>query len=108
MQSMPAPGCDLASRAWRQTSLGPCPESIWRFTARPDGSWLAAETGCSGAAGIAHYDGVKVRLDFQSGDAVGRYTWQVDAECRAAPGIVQWTTGPAGGQTAAASWTPVN
>src|SRR5688572_28724171 len=51
--TMPAgPACDLASVALQQTSPGPCPSSVWRFTHRGDGTYEAKEEGCANATGI--------------------------------------------------------
>jgi hypothetical protein len=100
-------GCDLASRSFRQTSLGACTSSDWRFTLQPDGSWKAAETGCANATGIARYDGATVTLDFQYGDGTGRYTWPVDGRCTGTEGKVTWFTGPLTGQVVASRLAPV-
>jgi hypothetical protein len=102
----PGPGCDLGSRAWQQTSPGPCGSSIWRFMRRPDGAWQANETGCAGATGVASYDGNVVTLDFQYAGGAGRYSWPLDFQCRSAPGQVSWNAGSLTGQSAASTLSP--
>jgi hypothetical protein len=102
----PVRGCDLADRTWRQTSSGPCPESTWRFTRRADGRYAAAETGCSGATGVAKWDGVKVTLDFQYPEGAGHYVWPLDADCKPGPGEVSWSAGPVVGPSASSTLSP--
>jgi hypothetical protein len=104
----PPGGCELAGRAWRQTSTGPCAASTWRFERRQDGSYAATETGCSGATGVARWRGGKtVTLDFHYGGGAGQYIWPLDADCRASTGEVSWNSGPAVGQTASSTLAPV-
>jgi hypothetical protein len=94
--------CDLGAHVFEQRSApGYCDRSVWRFTARPDGRWSAAETGCANATGIATYDGTTVVLDFvyDGGLSSGRYSWPLDGQCRGTPGTVQWLTGPIAGQS---------
>jgi hypothetical protein len=94
--------CDLAAHVFEQKSApGYCDRSLWKFTARPDGRWNAAETGCANATGIATYDGITVVLDFvyDGGQSTGRYTWPLDGQCRGATGMAQWMTGPIAGQS---------
>jgi hypothetical protein len=94
--------CDLAAHVFEQRSgAGYCDRSLWRFAARPDGRWNAAETGCADATGIATYDEATVVLDFvyDGGGSTGRYTWPLDGQCRGSAGTVQWITGPVAGQS---------
>ena len=95
--------CDLGSRAFRQTSPGPCGSSDWRFVLQADGSWQASESGCANATGIARYDGSAVNLEFQYADGAGRYIWPLDAQCRGLVGTVTWTQGPMTGKTEAST-----
>jgi hypothetical protein len=99
----PAPGCDLVGRAWQQTSTGPCAASTWRFERRQDGHYAATETGCSGATGVARWNGSTVTLDFQYAGGAGQYIWPLDTQCRASPGEVGWNSSPAVGQTASST-----
>ena len=103
----PARGCDLAGRTWQQTSSGPCATSTWRFERRQDGQYLATETGCTGATGVARWEKAVVALDFQYPDGAGQYLWPLDAECRSSAGQVMWSSGPAVGQTAVSTLSPV-
>lgn len=103
---VPARGCDLVGRAWQQTSTGPCAASTWRFERRQDGNYAATETGCSGATGVARWNGKTVTLDFHYAGGAGQYIWPLDTQCRAAPGEVSWNSGPAVGQTASSTLAP--
>jgi hypothetical protein len=102
----PGAGCDLAARAWQQTSPGPCGASTWRFSRLPDGTFGATETGCANATGTARYDGATVVLNFQYGGGAGVYTWPLDPSCASAPGTVTWTSGPLTGQLVASTLAP--
>ena len=101
-----SPGCDLADRAWLQTSPGPCGASTWTFVKKPDGTYAGTESGCAGATGIARWDGKTVRLAFQVAASAGYYTWPLDTQCITRPGQVEWTSGLVDDQTALSTITP--
>jgi len=102
-------GCDLAAQKWKQTSPGACAESTWSFAKRSDGAWDAKENGCANASGVARYDGAAIVVDFEyeGGNAKGRYTWPVDASCKASAGTVSWSAGSLKGKSAASTLAPM-
>lgn len=87
---MPDSACaDLSGRWVQQTSnIG---ASTWILTSRGDGTYTAVESGLGSVAGIAAYDGQRLRIDARGVDLGITYEWLLDAGCGSGRGELRFT-----------------